>query len=37
MLLAMDGFITVLYLLFQILLYVGSEKHLYMKLLIKSV
>lgn len=31
----MDGFMTALSLLFQILRYVGTEKHLFMKLLIK--
>lgn len=34
-LLVMDGFVTVLYLLFQLRLYVGSEKLLFMKTLIE--
>lgn len=34
-LLVMDGFVIVLYLLFQLQLYVGSEKHLFMKLFIQ--
>lgn len=35
MLLVMDVFLTVLYLLLHLLLYVGSEKHLFMTSLIE--